>query len=59
MEEKDMRTLIFAAFTTMLLSACSSEVGSEEWCADMENTPQSEWTPKEAEQYAENCIMGR
>ena len=42
-----------AAMTTTLavlglLTACAPEVGSEEWCADMKQTPKGEWSANEA-----------
>lgn len=50
---------IYAIFigAAILLSGCTAEVGSTEWCADMEAKPKGEWTANEATEYAKNCIL--
>ena len=40
-----------------LMSACSPEVGSEQWCADMKKKPKGEWTLEETKDYAKHCIF--
>ncbi|WP_432696173.1 DUF3012 domain-containing protein [Marinobacterium sp. YM272] len=40
-----------------LLSACSPEVGSPEWCADMKEKPKGEWTANELADFTKNCLM--
>lgn len=39
------------------LTACSPEVGSEEWCRDMKEKPTKEWTASEASDYTKYCIL--
>ena len=39
------------------LSACSPEVGSEEWCKDMKEKPKGDWTANEAAEYAKSCLL--
>jgi len=39
------------------LSACSHEVGSDQWCAEMKKKPKQEWTAQEAGDYAKYCIL--
>ena len=40
-----------------LLAACSPEVGSEEWCADMKEKPKGEWTANEAADFTKHCLF--
>lgn len=47
--------LIFAV--AGLVSACSAEVGSEEWCGQMEEKPKGDWTASEAGDYAKHCLF--
>jgi len=53
---------IFAMFGIVLfgvaaLSACSPEVGSKEWCAQMKEKPKGDWTGNEASEFAKNCVF--
>jgi hypothetical protein len=48
-------------FLALLLStACIScaKVGSDEWCADMDDKPKGDWTANEAGDYAKYCVIG-
>lgn len=45
------------AFSGLALSACSPEVGSKEWCADMKEKPKGDWSANEATEYAKNCVF--
>lgn len=47
--------LIIAA--VWILSACSPEVGSEEWCEKLKKKPKGEWTANEAKDYAKHCVF--
>lgn len=40
-----------------LAAACSPEVGSKEWCADVKAKPKGEWTANEAADFAKHCIL--
>lgn len=40
-----------------LLAACSPEVGSKEWCAEMKQKPKGAWTANEAADYAKHCLF--
>lgn len=40
-----------------LITACSPEVGSEQWCANMKKKPKGEWTLEETKDYAKHCIF--
>jgi hypothetical protein len=39
------------------LSACSPEVGSKEWCADMKEKPKGDWSANEAAEFAKSCVF--
>lgn len=39
------------------LSACSPEVGSKEWCADLKEKPKGDWSSNEAADFAKHCIL--
>jgi len=47
--------LMFAAI--LAVSACSPEVGSPEWCEDMEAKSKGDWTANEASDYAKHCVL--
>ena len=53
------RIAMAAAIATVavIVAACSPEVGSEEWCNDMKEKPQGEWTVNEAKDFAKHCIL--
>tara|TARA_R100000935_G_scaffold8172_3_gene17142 strand:+ start:3541 stop:3678 length:138 start_codon:yes stop_codon:yes gene_type:complete len=42
---------------TIALSACTPEVGSDEWCVHMKEKPKGDWTANEAGAYAEHCLL--
>jgi len=46
-----------AAASLTWLGGCSPEVGSEEWCAEMQEKPKQEWTAQEAADYTKYCIF--
>lgn len=39
------------------LSACSPEVGSDKWCANLKAKDKGEWTQDETKDYAKNCLF--
>ncbi len=41
----------------MSIAACSPEVGSQAWCAQMKAKPKGEWTVNEAADYARFCLL--
>ena len=41
----------------IVFSACTPEVGSDEWCVHMKEKPKGDWTANEAGAYAENCLL--
>jgi hypothetical protein len=40
-----------------LVAACSPEVGSKEWCADMKEKAKGDWTANEATDFAKHCVF--
>jgi hypothetical protein len=49
---------IFAVSIALLaLTACSPDVGSEEWCEDLKEKDKGEWTLNETAEYAKSCIL--
>jgi hypothetical protein len=51
-----MKTLLILA-TTLLLTACSPEVGSQAWCDKLKDKPKGDWTANEATDYAKHCLF--
>lgn len=45
------------ALLLLTLSACSPEIGSEQWCTDMKQKPKTDWTANEAVDFAKHCIF--
>jgi len=54
---KIIRAVSLAAAMTLLVSACSAEVGSETWCNNMKEKPKGDWTANEAGDYTKNCLF--
>ena len=52
-----MKKLIVIITACWLLSACSPEVGSEEWCKELKKKPKADWTANEARDYVKHCIL--
>jgi hypothetical protein len=49
--------LAVAAVAVTLVSACSPEVGSKEWCDNMKAKPKGDWTANEAADFAKHCVL--
>lgn len=54
---KSKHLSLAAAGLVCLLSGCAPEVGSNEWCEDMDEKPKGDWTANEAKDFAEHCIF--
>jgi hypothetical protein len=54
-----MKRLLFVTFLLTQLIACSAEVGSDEWCANLKQKPKGEWTANEAKDYAKHCLFNQ
>ena len=46
-----------AVSLTVVLGACSPEVGSKEWCADIKEKGVENVTAAEAADFAKNCVL--
>ena len=54
---KKVRLAVAGFSIALLLAACAPEVGSEEWCEDMEEKEKGDWSTNEAKEYAKNCVF--
>lgn len=55
-----MSRIVVLVFTIVALgatTACSPEVGSDRWCANMRDKPKGDWTASEAADYAKSCVF--
>lgn len=43
-------------FATILI-ACTPEIGSDKWCANMKEKPKADWTANEAIDYTKHCPL--
>jgi hypothetical protein len=55
--EKYVKKLLFLSLLLTQLIACSAEVGSDEWCENLEQKPKGDLTADEATDYAKHCIF--
>jgi len=55
--EKYVKKILFLSLLLTQLIACSAEVGSDEWCKNLEQKPKGDWTANEASDYAKHCIF--
>ena len=52
------KTLVILLFvSTLVLSACAPEIGSEKWCVNLKEKPKGEWSMNEAKDYTKHCIF--
>ncbi len=49
--------LVITLASFAFLSACSPEVGNEEWCEDLKEKDKGEWTLNETAEYGKSCIF--
>ncbi len=49
--------LLVALAAFVLVGACSPEVGSKEWCTDMQEKPKGDWSSNEAKDFAKHCML--
>jgi len=52
-----MKAIIAVLTMVFLLSACSAEVGSEEWCNDLKEKDKADWTARETKDFTKHCIF--
>ncbi|MBT3557311.1 MAG: DUF3012 domain-containing protein [Rhodospirillales bacterium] len=54
---KKMTIPLYGILVFATLAACSPEVGSKEWCADLKDKPKGEWSANEAADFAKSCVF--
>lgn len=52
-----MKKLIALSVIACSLMACSPEIGSESWCAEMKEKPKADWTATQSKDFAKHCIF--
>lgn len=52
-----MKKIITCFLATLVLTACSAEIGSKEWCSDMKEKDKGDWTATEAKDYTKHCLF--
>ena len=52
-----MKKVISVFVFAVLLSGCSPEIGSKEWCNDMKEKSKGDWTATEAKDYTKHCLF--
>lgn len=52
-----MKALITVLAAVVLLSACSAEVGSEQWCNELKEKDKADWTARETKDFTKHCIF--
>ncbi len=54
---KTLCLIAVLALSVAGLSACSPEVGSKKWCADLKEKPKGDWSANEAAEFAKSCVF--
>nr|WP_084722370.1 DUF3012 domain-containing protein [Photobacterium aquae] len=53
-----MKWVYVCLFTALIgMTGCSPEVGSPEWCEEMDKKAKGDWSANDAAEYAKNCIF--
>lgn len=52
-----MKKIISACLFAFLVTACSPEIGSKDWCADMKKKDKGDWTATQAKDYTKHCLF--
>ena len=53
----EMKKLIGLFVFSVLLTGCSPEIGTKEWCSDMKEKSAGDWTATETKDYAQHCLF--
>ncbi|MDM7860512.1 DUF3012 domain-containing protein [Alteromonas sp. ASW11-36] len=53
-----MKKVLTVLALALFIGGCAPEVGSKEWCEDLEAKPKGDWTANEAGDYTKHCIFG-
>ena len=57
MTSNSLAHFVGLAAVAALVAACSPEVGSAEWCNDLKEKPQGEWSVNAAADFAKHCLL--
>jgi len=49
--------LLLVTVFSLGLAACEPEVGSKEWCTQLDQRDKADWTANEASDYAKHCVL--
>ena len=52
-----MKMVVTTLSIALLLAACAPEVGSIEWCEDMDEKATGDWSTNDAKEYAKSCVF--
>jgi len=52
-----MKNILTVIILSLQLTACAAEIGSDSWCANLKDTPKSEWSMVEIKDYAKHCFL--
>lgn len=52
-----MKNIISLFLVVFFLTACAPTVGSDEWCSDMKEKSEGDWTATEAKDFTKHCIF--
>ncbi len=52
-----MKKLLPIFAITLICTACTPEVGSEDWCKNLKEKAKADWTATEAKDFAKHCIF--
>ena len=54
---KTFKRWVLFGVTLAFLGGCSAEVGSKEWCEQMNSKPKGEWSSNDAASFTKSCIF--
>jgi len=52
-----MKKIFFISVVLLQITACTPEIGSESWCADLKEKPKADWSINEASDYTKHCLF--
>ena len=52
-----LRTYFFLLLGLVVLTSCSPDVGTKEWCSNLSEKPKGDWTMNETKDYAKHCLF--
>ena len=54
---RNLKISLIGVAMGLFLVACAPEVGSPEWCDDMDDTAKGDWSTNDATEYSKNCVF--